>query len=346
MAKKLFRIIVALPILLILIVSWIIMLSISIIPLLILFFFNKVTKKLSYNSKNDRTISLRVQSTNKDSEIVFNRIDDVSKIIGCNTRNVQYRWNIFTNEIKKLQSNSIIKVLDCGAGSLRDTYELSVLGFEVDSIDLNKEQLMSSYNKYDWTKVRCKPNIQSISITNLDENHSQYDLILAFDVVEHLLELDDGLEKLRNKLSENGSIFISVPNRLSFFETYFKFLYKRQLRKGFIDKSGIPHVNFYTPQEWKQLFIDKGFNIIDHDMTIGFFVNDWNGFYDIPTRIFITPIIHRLFSALGMRYNVEFLKNIFAPRWLMKLLNELDETTKKYFANRWGWNLFVLSRSN
>jgi 2-polyprenyl-3-methyl-5-hydroxy-6-metoxy-1,4-benzoquinol methylase len=340
MGNKLFKIIAILPVLLILLVSWIIMLVVSIIPLLILFYMRKITKRLSYNGKNKWTTALRVQNG-----IVFNRIDDVSKITGCNTRHDQYRWNIFTNAMKELQNNSM-KALDYGAGSLRDTFELSILGFEVDAIDLNEDRLKSSYDKYDCTQVKHRPNIQAGSIRDLDNNRSQYDLILAFDVIEHLIELNDGVEKLRNKLSNNGYIFVTVPNRLALFERYFKAMHKMRLKKGIVDRTGIPHVNFYTPQEWKQFFIDRGFIVSDHDMAIGFFVNDvWRGFYGIPTWIFINPVLRGITTALGMRYDVEF-ERIFYPRWLMKLVNELDETTKKYFKNQWGWNLFVLNRSN
>ena len=192
-----------------------------------------------------------------------------------------------------------------------------------------------------------KPNIQVTSKIDLVNNQCLYDLILAFDVIEHLIELDDTIEQLRNKLSKNGVMFISVPNRLTLFEKLYKVLHARDLKKGIIVKSGIPHVNFKTPSEWKSFFSNKGFIVNDHDMTIGFFVNDvWHGLFCIPIRMFVEPILRKIAALFTMKYTPNSFEKMFTPRLLMKFVNELDATTKKYLKNRWAWNLFVLSCKN
>src|SRR5438270_11433492 len=79
----------------------------------------------------------------------FDRTADVSKLIGCNTRGVEYRWDTFLDSIN-IPAES--KVLDFGAGSLRDSNYLCELGFDVTSLDLDKA-LMESYAKsYRWRK--------------------------------------------------------------------------------------------------------------------------------------------------------------------------------------------------
>ena len=346
------------PVVLIAMLLWTVMLVMFITPLIILFGYKKLTGVLSYNSKtiytqsNESNVDLnrQVQSREYECRIVFDRIDDVSKILGCNTRNVQYRWDIFTKALTRLQKNNATKVLrglDFGAGSLRDTYHLSGVGFEVDAIDVNIDQLKGSYEKYDWSQVRCKPWVQGISGVDLAKKHGSYDLILAFDVMEHCIELDHTIEELRNNLSENGLLFISVPNRLTLFERFFAMQHRSRIRKGITDNSGIPHVNFMTPSEWKQFFSNKGFAVNDHDMVIGFFVNDvWHGLFTIPIRIFVEPILKRLASLSGLTYKACSFETMFYPRWLMKFVNELDETKKKYLKERWAWNLFVLSHRN
>ena len=78
----------------------------------------------------------------------FDRVDDVSKIEGCNTRGVEYRWSTFSNVIATFPVGS--NALDFGAGSLRESFDLAVRGFNVTSIDIDSE-LMSAYKSgYDW----------------------------------------------------------------------------------------------------------------------------------------------------------------------------------------------------
>src|SRR6516165_306876 len=78
----------------------------------------------------------------------FDRTDDVSKLDGCNTRNVEYRWNLFSGELKNIPGGS--EVLDFGAGSLRDSFELAKRGYNVTSLDLDQGLLQSYRSEYDW----------------------------------------------------------------------------------------------------------------------------------------------------------------------------------------------------
>ena len=75
-------------------------------------------------------------------------------------------------------------------------------------------------------------------------------------------------------MRKDGLIFATIPNRLALFEQLFSYQHKKNLKRNTIDKSGIPHVNFKTCREWKDFLLEKGFTIKDHDMSMGFFVND------------------------------------------------------------------------
>ena len=78
----------------------------------------------------------------------FDRVDDVSKIEGCNTRGIEYRWSTFSRVIATFPVGS--SALDFGAGSLRESFDLAVRGFNVTSIDIDSE-LMSAYKtNYNW----------------------------------------------------------------------------------------------------------------------------------------------------------------------------------------------------
>ena len=112
--------------------------------------------------------------------------------------------------------------------------------------------------------------------------------------------------------------------------------------------TGIPHLQFNAPEEWREVFRKQGFKIVAHDMTIGFFVNDcWHGFYALMSREFLEPVIMELAPLFGKKYvPLSLEERFFYPGWLMKRVNLVDEWLKPVLKHRWGWNLFVLSRDD
>ncbi|MBU1700114.1 MAG: class I SAM-dependent methyltransferase [Candidatus Eisenbacteria bacterium] len=331
---------------------WILMLCLFIIPLFIVYLIRRHSGKLSYNSKAGRpdpgdACNLYVQHDEGASNIPFDRTNDVSKIIGCNTRNVQYRWDVFDKALNKLTlpPEKPVKALDFGAGCLRESYHLASLGIHVDAVDLDVEQLKLSYDQYDWSSLKSKPVMHDAREWRSNQSGREYDLILAFDVLEHVHALDDTVELLRDRLTADGMMFVTVPNRVTLFERYWRMENNRRRRNGVMDTSGGPHVNFKTPREWKRFFSGKGFVVDAHEMGIGFFVNDmWQGLFGVPIRLFQEPIVRKGAALAGWNYKPRSFETIFYPRWLMKYANELDEALKSVLKERWAWNLFVLRR--
>jgi 2-polyprenyl-3-methyl-5-hydroxy-6-metoxy-1,4-benzoquinol methylase len=279
--------------------------------------------------------------------IVFDRRRDISKLQGCNTRNVQYRWNIFSIWTASLLRRRQAPVaLDVGAGSLRDTYELSLGGITVDALDLNVEQLRQSWKAYDWKRVTCEPRLMTGALTDAALNENAYDLVLAFDVIEHLLDLEGNLDRLARAMAPDGLLFVTVPNRRAAFERLFRLFHRRRLARGILDTSGVPHVNFKSPTEWRETFSRSGFSVVDHDMAIGFLVNDiWQATFGIPIRTFVDPVVHQWCAHRGRPFRACVIERFLYPRWWMRFVNELDEVLKPLARPLWGWNLMVLSRS-
>jgi 2-polyprenyl-3-methyl-5-hydroxy-6-metoxy-1,4-benzoquinol methylase len=282
------------------------------------------------------------------TSITFNRVRDISKLNGCNTRNVRYRWKNFKEAIDCLVARRGEKhdlhALDFGAGSLRDTYELARLGFQVDALDKNEKDSTEAVKCYDWGSVTAPPNISSASLLSLREQH--YDLIVAFDVIEHLYDAEDTLRILQSRLKPNGIMCVTVPNGRSLLESLGRRAYERRKRSGLpLDTSGVPHVQHRTPEEWASCFQASGFEILDHDMAIGFLVNDvWHGFYAILARSVIEPVFVKIGLFCRIGYPLGSFEKLFFPAWLMQRIHQIDLRLKPYLQHRWGWNLFVLSK--
>ncbi|HEV8370759.1 MAG TPA: class I SAM-dependent methyltransferase [Pyrinomonadaceae bacterium] len=281
--------------------------------------------------------------------LVFDRRGDISKLYGCNTRNVRYRWRIFKDRMELLlREFEHPRALDFGAGSLRDSYELARQGFEVISFDLNDRILQRYFDSYDWTTVSEKPALMTGPIDALSrcspENSIQ--LVLAFDVIEHLEDPASYVQAFHKLLGEGGFLFTIVPNKRSLFEKYFKRSLAQQRKRGVQLEPGVPHIQFKSPAEWDAFFQSNGFRIVERDMAIGHFVNDWwNGLLAVPLRTFVYPVLEVVAFYSNREIDPGRIERILCSSWLMERVNLLDTFLKRSLSSRFGWNLIVAQKT-
>ncbi len=235
------------------------------------------------------------------------------------------------------------EALDFGAGSLRDSYELAGLGFKVCSCDLNRAAMEEGHRFFDWSATSGAPAI--VDFDSLGDQKNRVSAITAFDVIEHLHEPGPFLASFRNMLAPQGVLLVTVPNRLALMERFYRRNHLIRLKKGIIDRTGVPHVQFRTPSEWRDYFSAAGFSVVRHEMGIGFFVNDvWHAVYAIPIRFVIEPVLVRVARTVGLQYRPYGFEKLFYPAWLMRWVDRLDQSTAARLKHRWAWNLFVLQR--
>jgi 2-polyprenyl-3-methyl-5-hydroxy-6-metoxy-1,4-benzoquinol methylase len=340
------RLVWALVVLVAVCVAWLVLFLVS-LPFLVIAAF--VDRKP--NPEETETVT-SAPETDSAVPLIFDRRSDVSKLFGCNTRNVRYRWNLFASKLDQIRARARAndstppQALDFGAGSLRDSYELARLGFCVTSVDLDPEVMQRYYRSYDWNAVRCPPKVFTKPLETLKEEPGQsgFHLAIAFDVIEHLEDPSHYCRCIHTLLNDGGLFFSIVPNRRSLFERYFKHAITKRRAQGIPWVPGVPHLQFKTPSEWEDLFKQSGFKILEHDMAIGFFVNDWTALVGLPLRVYVTPVLARLAAMLRMKFNETAFEETFSPPWLMKRIDVLDQLCKKQFAQRFGWNLIVATK--
>jgi 2-polyprenyl-3-methyl-5-hydroxy-6-metoxy-1,4-benzoquinol methylase len=283
-------------------------------------------------------------------ELIFDRRNDVSKLFGCNTRNVHYRWSIFSRRLAGIRSEyPEPHALDFGAGSLRDSFELSKLGFNVVSVDLNNTLLERYRSYYDWQKLPSTPRLFTDTLDDLlqQTGPNHFDLAIAFDVVEHLEYPAATVDKIHSLLHDQGLLFTIVPNRRNFFERYFKYNIRRQREKGIPWIPGVPHLQFKTPAEWKEFFEQCGFTILERDMAIGSLVNNWwIGLLGLPIRIWVSPVLAMLAYVFHFKFDAAAFERMFSPPWLMERVNTWDARLKKYTSDSFAWNLIVAQKKS
>src|SRR5262249_38277143 len=144
---------------------------------------------------------------------------------------------------------------------------------------------------------------------------------------------------------ERGLFFTIVPNRKSIFERYFRYSIGRRRAKGLSWTPGVPRVQFKSPDEWEQFFETNGFKIVEHQMAIGFLVNDcWNGLLGLPLRVFVCPVLDTLAYFARLNFNARRFEEAFSPGWLMRRVDVIDERFRKPLSGRYGWNLIVAQK--
>lgn len=274
-------------------------------------------------------------------ELVFDRRRDVSKLFGCNTRNVRYRWNIFAKRLDDLRKEFDRPVaLDFGAGSLRDSYELAKQGFRVVSVDLNEDLIKHYYESYDWNGLES-PTLSSTPFEAFARQTAKesFHLALTFDVIEHLEDPENYLKQLQPLLHEKGLFFCVVPNGRTFREGH----YRRALARNRQTRvPGVPHLQFRSPEEWIKFLEQHGFEVIEHEMAIGPLVNDlWHTFLGLSVSLYVAPMFSYLPNRKHRLLDPAAFERLFYPAWLMERVNVIDTLFARWLKPWYAWNLIV-----
>ncbi len=153
---------------------------------------------------------------------------------------------------KSIKNNSYI--LDIGSAQgdliqqLLDEKNCKVVGIDKD---------LQAASKRNLDLIKCDLNRE---LPNL--NYSDFDYILFLDVIEHLENPEDFLNKLYNKISDNEKIeiLISTPN-ISFMIIRLMLLFGsfNYGKRGILDKT---HTRLFTFQSFKKLIKDSNFDIV------------------------------------------------------------------------------------
>jgi SAM-dependent methyltransferase len=121
------------------------------------------------------------------------------------------REKLIINTIKShvlLATNKAnLKILNIGCSTGRSSEYLAKFG-EVTSLEYDKECC-------DFTTKKTGLHIINGSITELPFEDNSFDLVCAFDVVEHVEDHKKALEEMKRVAVTNGILFITVPAFMS-----------------------------------------------------------------------------------------------------------------------------------
>lgn len=147
-----------------------------------------------------------------------------------------------------LPQNKSIKVLDigCGYGNLLTAFKNA--GYNnLTGIDISEEQIKNAKELNENINFICSDLISFLNTSN-----EKYDLITAFDVLEHLdkEEALTSLELIYNNLNEGGQLIVQTPNAES---PWF----------GAVAFGDFTHEWFYTASSLEDVLLKSAFRNIE-----------------------------------------------------------------------------------
>lgn len=164
--------------------------------------------------------------------------------------------DLFTQEM-------ISSVLDFGAGNGKSFSEYIYRNYpsvNLTIFDTSKESLSqiewaadNTIVSDDWEKIK----------------NNKYDLIIASEVIEHQADPVLVMNALRNCLSENGIILITIPNGFGFTElcSFIKKCITQYLSMGtsgsdVFTLADSPHLSFFSEDTFGKVIRDSGFKVV------------------------------------------------------------------------------------
>lgn len=143
-------------------------------------------------------------------------------------------WLAYLNRFIDLQNGKGKRVLEVGCSIGGVSHLLYERGFEVHASDVSQYAV----NKARRIAKKLKKNI-SFYRFDIEEGvriNGTFDIIIAFEVIEHLKNPSVAIINMKKKLKKNGILVCSTPNAMT-------------------DLSSDPtHINVKSQKEWKRIF--------------------------------------------------------------------------------------------
>ncbi|MDB5211059.1 MAG: Undecaprenyl-phosphate mannosyltransferase [Sediminibacterium sp.] len=151
------------------------------------------------------------------------------------------------------------KVLELGVGDASLTRRLKANGALVDGVESDRVYIELAQP---YCKNIFSGDLNKIETLNLD---TDYDIIVAADILEHLVDPEYVLSKLKTNLKKDGLLVVSLPNVANIYVRmsllFGRFNYHS---KGLLDKT---HLHFYTISTASSMLAKTGWKITDKNVT-------------------------------------------------------------------------------
>ncbi|MFE3457889.1 class I SAM-dependent methyltransferase [Nocardiopsis aegyptia] len=112
------------------------------------------------------------------------------------------------------------RLLDVGCGDGLYTAELAAGYVRVDAIDVEPERLSAFADRIAGTELADRIGLHKMNADSLAFDANTFDRVTAFEVLEHLDDLEGSLREVHRVLKPGGAFSFTTPNRWFPFETH------------------------------------------------------------------------------------------------------------------------------
>jgi SAM-dependent methyltransferase len=158
------------------------------------------------------------------------------------------RGNLQTN-LEFLAQTSVLKPDDkileigCGIGSV--VFELSKQGYEITGTDISSAAISFGLKKYGDIRLEVQ------AAETLPYEDDSFDVVLSFDLFEHIAQIDRHVGEVRRVLRPGGSYLLQTPNKYS--NAIYETLWTRSLQWRRY------HPSLHSPGQLRRRFEKHGF---------------------------------------------------------------------------------------
>jgi len=174
------------------------------------------------------------------------------------------------------------KVLDIGCGEGYGTYYLSEFAKDILGLDYDKAVINYAKDKYQKENLR----FEVFDVKKLESFKNSFDVICAFQFIEHLQNHDEFLMNLNNLLNNDGIFICSTPNKLDASPNSATPLNKFHMKEFYFDEFKDLLSRYFKRVEMSGLKRGRQLNFYRRLKKIGFFkffpnyMNPVKKFYD------------------------------------------------------------------
>jgi 2-polyprenyl-3-methyl-5-hydroxy-6-metoxy-1,4-benzoquinol methylase len=195
------------------------------------------------------------------------------------SKNWFYSWLKKLNQYVPVQKGNEKKVLEIGCSIGAVSNILLSRGFDVWATDI------SAYAVKNAKKLTPKAHFSVVDIQKRITIKEKFDLIICFEVVEHLEKPEVGIKNMVEKLKAGGQLVISTPFPYSW---------------NYHDPT---HINLKTPEKWVKIMKKSGLkNVSYHRFTLIPFFYRFNKNFQIIIPFYIAlPYVNSPIFFIGSR---------------------------------------------
>lgn len=160
--------------------------------------------------------------------------------------------------------NSKDEILDIGCGTSRIIKDLP----KAVGLDISHKALRYLSKSRDL--------LVEANITNLSFKENVFKTVICSQLIEHIPKQDFKLDEIERVLGKNGVLILGTPDYSRKWWCFVEWVYKKVIPGGY----GVQHITHYTSNELINIFINRGWQVLDKRYVLGgevIFKLKWEG---------------------------------------------------------------------